>query len=268
MKFSKKSSLKTVYRLIFIAVFVYIVTAIMLFFNKTSYIYFPDEKDFYDCSYFTDDEKIDQDGTRLYHRQNGKSLVVIYHGNAGRACDRTLYASYFDANNISYIIVEYAGYAGDKKRPSRKLILKDVDNAINFVKGLDYDELTILGESIGGGAAVQHMTLQSPDKLILISPFTKLSDIARIHYSFYPAWLLSDEEYNNIEPLSNYKGSLLLIHGQDDQIIPSSMSQRLYEISKETLQKELMIVPNAEHNDLLVHDEVFKKIISFLNINR
>lgn len=260
------------YRLAFIAISVYIVTAAMLFFNKTSYIYFPDKTDFYACSYFTEGEKIEHNGTRMYYKparrqggQNSKELVVLYHGNAGSACDRTLYASYFDRHNISYILVEYAGYAGDKRKPSRELILGDVDNIINLLETLDYDRLTLLGESIGAGAATHHAALKEPDKMILISPFTKLSDVARIHYPFYPAKsFLLQEDYDNVEPLSDYRGALLIISGQDDHIIPYSMSEELYNIAKLASPKELMPVPGAEHNDLFIHDEVFEKIIEFI----
>ena len=236
----------------------------MLFFKKTSYIYFPDKTDFYTCSYFTDMQKIKHNSTRMYYKQNGKELVVLYHGNAGSACDRTLYASYFDGHNISYILVEYAGYAGDDKKPSRELILEDVDNVINLLETLDYDKLIILGESVGAGVATHHAALKEPDKIILISPFTRLSDIARIHYPFYPAKFLLDEDYDNVEPLSHYEGALLIISGQNDRIIPYSMSEELYNIAKLASHKELMPVPGAEHNDLFIHDEVFEKIIEFV----
>jgi uncharacterized protein len=261
---NKKIVLSKLYRLAFIAGSVYIVTATMLFFNKTSYIYFPDKTDFYTCPYFTDMEKIQHNGTHMYYKQNGRELVVLYHGNAGSACDRTLYASYFDAHNISYILVEYSGYAKDNRKPSRELILRDVDNVISLLKTLDYDKLIILGESIGTGVATEHSALKEPDRMILISPFTRLSDIARIHYPFYPAWFLLEEDYNNIEPLSRYKGALLIISGKDDQTIPYSMSEELYNIAETASYKELIPVLNAEHNDLFIYNEFFEKIIEFI----
>jgi|TARA_B100001079_G_C16343443_1_gene484705 hypothetical protein len=261
---NKKTSLNILYRLAFIVGSVYIVTATMLFFNKTSYIYFPENVDFYTCSYFTDTEKIQHNGTRMYYKQNGKEIVVLYHGNAGSACDRTLYASYFDAHNISYILVEYAGYAKDNKKPSRELIFRDVDNVVNLLETLNYDKLIILGESIGAGVAAHHTTLKEPDKMILISPFTRLSDIARIHYPFYPTRFILEEEYDNVEPLSRYKGELLIISGKDDRITPYSMSEELYNIAETASYKELMPVLNAEHNDLFIHNEVFEKIIEFI----
>jgi uncharacterized protein len=264
MRVDKKLVLNILGRVAFIMVAVYVVTGVILFFNKTSYIYFPDHTDFSNCPYFKADEKISYNGTRFYYRENGQSLVILYHGNAGRACDRTLYASYFDSNSISYILAEYAGYAGDKNDPSREIILSDVKNIIDFTQGLNMKEFTILGESIGAGVALEHVRLEEPDKLILISPFSKLSDVARIHYPFYPTRFLGREDYDNLESLAQYKGELLIIHGEDDEIVPSSMTEKLYEISDQASQRDFLIIPKAEHNDLLVHNKVFEKIIEFV----
>ena len=261
---NKRNFLHSIYRLAFIAISVYIATTAVLLFNKTSYIYFPDNVDFYSCRYFSESEKIEHNSTRMYYKENGEELVVLYHGNAGNACDRTLYASYFDAHNISYILAEYTGYAGDNKKPSKKLILEDVNNVIDFTKNVQYNKLTILGESIGSAVAGEHIKKQAPDKLILISPFTKLSDVARIHYPLYPTRLLREEDYDNREPMSHYKGALLVISGEKDTIIPHSMSKKIYTVATSTSFKEFFPIPNAGHSDLFIHDRFFEKIIEFI----
>lgn len=263
-----------VYRLLIIATSVYIITAAVLFFKQTSYIYFPDNRDFYACAYFSDEEKIEHNGTRMYYKQNGEKLVVLYHGNAGSACDRTLYASYFDAHDISYLLVEYAGYAGDTREPSRKLLLEDTEHVVDMLKTLKYETVVVLGESVGTGIATHHMKLQEPDlsrkgkaevdKLILVSPFTRLSDVAKIHYPWYPVKLALREEYDNISSLSDYTGELLIIHGTDDQIIPYEMSERLYDQASQATTKELMPIDGAGHNDLFAYDEMFEKITEFV----
>ena len=249
----------------FIVVFAYILTVTMMFFNKTSYIYFPDKTDFYDCPYFTDAEKIEQNGTRMYYRQNGENLVVVYHGNAGRACDRTHYARLFDTHNISYVLVEYAGYAGDKKKPSRELLLLDVSNVIDTLKTLKYNTLTIVGESVGAGVALEHVALQEPDKLIFIAPFTKLSDVSRFHYPFLPSSLLGSEEYDNTKIIGEYKGEILIIHGINDKIIPFRMGKELYESAISAKEKEFLPIERRGHNDIFSSTKLFEKISEFIS---
>lgn len=260
----RKLFVHAVFRLLIIAIAVYVITALMLFFNQRSYIYFPDNTDFYACAYFTDEKKIEHNGTRMYYGENGERLVVLYHGNAGSACDRALYASYFDTHNISYLLVEYAGYAGDRREPSRELLFKDVENVIDFLSSTQYKILAVLGESVGGGIATHHASLQAPDKLVLISPFTRLSDVAKTHYPWYPVKLALREEYDNLSPIADFSGELLVIHGTADEIVPYTMGKRLYNAAAKTSQKEFMTIENAGHNDLYAHDELFEKIVEFV----
>lgn len=260
MRIYSKHSL---YRLVIIVLSVYLVVGATLFFKQTSYIYFPDNTDFSTCPYFKHTEKIVQNGTRMYYKNNGEKLAVLYHGNAGSACDRGYYASLFQLHNISYLIVEYAGYSGDTKRPSRDLIYKDVENVIEKLKELDYSELIVVGESLGVGALSYHTTLQTPDKLILISSFTRLSDVAKIHYPWYPVKWLLREEYDNITSLSQYEGKFLAIHGEADTIIPISLSRELFD-NVPSQDKHFVTIPNVGHNNLLISNLFSKSILDFI----
>ena len=200
----------------------------------------------------------------MYYRQNGENLVVIYHGNAGRACDRNYYDEIFDRNNVSYIIVEYSGYAGDRSRPNRKRILQDVQNSIDKLATIKYSSITLLGESIGTGIALEHAQLNEPNKLILIAPFTKLSEVSRYHYPFLPSSLLGKEDYDNINNISEFEGELLIIHGEKDNIIPFKMGKRLFEKAVLAKEKEILPIKDRGHNDILSSPNLFQNISGFI----
>ena len=55
--FIRSKILRLTARIVFSIVFVYGLTTAMIFFDRTSYNYFPDKTDFYDCNFFTDSEK-------------------------------------------------------------------------------------------------------------------------------------------------------------------------------------------------------------------
>lgn len=254
---------RMLYRMIVIVLSVYVITGAMLFFRQSSYIYFPDNTDFYGCPYFEHIEKIEHNGTRMYYQNNGERLAVLYHGNAGSACDRSYFSTQFRSQGTSYLIVEYAGYSGDTERPSRERIYKDVSNVVRVVQNIAHNELILVGESIGAGVASYHATLQTPDKLLFISPFTSLSDVAKIHYPWYPVKWLLREEYDNVAALKAYKNKLLIIHGETDSIIPISLSQELLD-KVPTVEKELIAIPNAGHNDLISSGLFFRSITNFI----
>jgi len=52
-------------------------------------------------------------------------------------------------------------------------------------------------------------------------------------------------EYEPKELIKNYKGHLLIIHGENDNFVPTRMGNEIYEAA--TCKKDIMIVPGAEH---------------------
>jgi hypothetical protein len=230
-------------------------------------LYYPDNQDFENCSGFSDYEKLEFKGTRFYFKQGSKDkLIVYYHGNAGSACDRSYFKSSFEESGASLIFVEYAGYSNDDVKPSQKLILKDVEHIYSYIQEKNYKNLTVYGQSIGSGAASYHASLGGVDDLILVTPFSRLTKLAQSKYLIYPAPLILTEKYNNQTWLKNYQGRLLILHGDQDSIIPHQFSKELYD-SIPTNQKEYLLIQNKGHNDIWSSTEFRDKLREYLKKN-
>ena len=232
-----------------------------LYFSQSAHIYFPTPQDFENCPELVHAEKITHNGTRMYYIQNTKAntLVVIYHGNGGSACDRAFLADYLNDQGVATILVEYVGYSNDTRTPSETLIFNDVNNVNSFIKSLNYDRLVILGESLGSGPATYHTTLTGIDSLILITPFTSLADAGAFHYPYLPVKLLIRDKYDNGKHLRAYEGKLTIIHGTNDTVIPFSLGQRLY-AGANTQNKQFITIDGAGHNDIYSQQKTFDAI--------
>lgn len=250
-------------QLIAILATIYVLFGLLLFLRQKSMIYYPDGQDFESCAGFSDYEKITYKGTRFYFKEKGRSAIVYYHGNAGSACDRSAIKSVFEDTDSSLIFVEYAGYSGGEKMPSQKLILEDVENVHDFVEKRGFKNNAVYGQSIGSGAASYHASLGNVDKLILSSSFSNLNEVAQSKYLLYPAKLLLREKYNNLGWLENFKGRILLVHGDSDLIIPHRFSQKLFS-QLSTEKKEYVLIPKKGHNDLWSSPLYADKIAEFL----
>lgn len=249
--------------LIVIGVILYVIGGLVTYFNQHKEIYFPDEQDFDSCIAFSDAEKVKVSGTRLYFKWNSNKLIIYYHANTGSACDEDFLKEIFEEINYSYIFVEYAGYAGDSRRPSKKYILQDVRNTNNFIKTLNYSELIIGGYSLGTGLASYHSTLTKADKIFLVSAYTSIADLAKQRTSIYPLSLLLTENYDNELYLQNYKEGLMVIHGGNDLVIPIELAKRLFN-SVPTENKEFVEVKEAGHGDIFDYDETIDRIKGFI----
>ncbi|RDW18119.1 alpha/beta hydrolase [Oceanobacillus arenosus] len=87
--------------------------------------------------------------------------------------------------------------------------------------------------------------------------FTSLMTKIRAGYTF--------EEASAIEQVKHNKRPLLIIHGEDDELVPTEMAQQLF--AEAGGNKELWIVPNAAHTKgyTLATSEYQERLTKFLN---
>ena len=231
--------------------------------SQESVVYQPWPQDFAACSALEDARRVDHSGTRMYVKDGERGMVVLYHGNAGSACDRAFYAEQFTAAGYGYALVEYAGYSNDLRQTTHELVRQDVRNTIAYLEEQGVAHVLVVGESIGSGAAAYHTSIAQPDKLLLIAPFTTLPDVAQAHFWYYPAGLLVQNAFDNPTLLSGYARSVTIIHGTSDGVIPHKLGQTLYE-SLPTENKAFVSIPNHGHNDLFQAQLTWDTLQDFL----
>lgn len=229
---------------------------------QESIVYHPDGQSFTGCPAFKDSKKVEYKGTRMYIKDISKPTIVLYHGNAGSACDRSFYIDIFTQSGYGYIVVEYAGYSNDTKKPSHDLIKKDVQNVLSYIDENKITNITVLGESIGTGAASYHTSQKPPEKLILISPFTSLADIAANTFWFYPTRFMVDNAFDNIRALNSFSGKILVVHGNKDEVIPYKLGVKLFGTLNP--KNTFVTINDGGHNDLFTYSETYSAITDFL----
>jgi len=241
----------------------YISFGAFLTFNQEQLVYQPGLGNFANCQAFAEAEKVQYAGTRMYVSGTEKPVVILYHGNAGTACNRAFYAALFADTGYDYVVVEYAGYSDDPRTPTHDLIKQDVKNVIAWLASENITDVTLVGESIGAGVASYHTSLAPPAKLLLITPFTDLAAVAKQRFWFYPTSLLVENAYDNVANLATYSGPTYIIHGKKDRLIPYPLGRELYE----TLQgdKTFETIEAAGHNDLFNSPETVGAIQTFLS---
>ena len=135
-------------------------------------------------------------------------------------------------------------------------------------KGLT-NSLFILGRSLGSVCAAE-IGSHNPKGLkgiIFESGFASIYNIMthlfRISSSELNPVLLT--EYSNDTRIKKFKIPVLIIHGTSDWIIPCSEGELIYKSLPESIDKELVLIEGAGHNDILFYkDRYFDSLNEFI----
>jgi fermentation-respiration switch protein FrsA (DUF1100 family) len=197
-----------------------------------------------------------------------RPAVLFFPGNAGNRSYRSPLAAALAASGVSVLLMDYRGYAGNPGSPSEEGLASDARAALGFLRGLpevDPERIVYFGESLGSGPAVTLAVEHPPAALVLRSPFSSLTSVAKRHYWFLPVnWLLKDR-FENLGRIDRITCPLLVLAGDRDHIVPLDESRRLFEAAREP--KHLAIIPGAGHNSmaLLAGPQLLSETLSFLH---
>jgi fermentation-respiration switch protein FrsA (DUF1100 family) len=184
--------------------------------------------------------------------KDGK-VIVLYHGNAGHIGHRAMKMKVFLDAGFGVYLCEYRGYGGNPGSISEDGFYKDARSALKWLDENGYapPQWVIYGESIGSGPAVQMALEFQPKTLILESPFSSATDVGRRAYFWLPVDLLLKDRYDNISKITSVHSSLFIIHGDEDPVIPITLSKKLYDAANHP--KQFITIEGGGPNDLYEH---------------
>jgi uncharacterized protein len=176
--------------------------------------------------------------------------VLVFNGNAGDRSLRAQLAAGLSRLGMSALLFDYRGYGGNPRRPSEDGLAADARAALTWLAAqpeVDPDRIVYFGESLGAAVAIGLAVERPPAALVLRSPFTSLADVGRVHYPWLPVGRVLIDRYPSIDRIGSLSAPLLVIAGDRDDIVPESLSKRLYEAAPDP--KRYLLVPGAGHND-------------------
>lgn len=196
------------------------------------------------------------DGERLHgwwvqRRAAGLGSLLLCHGNAGNVGDRVAHADVLTRVGFDVLLFDYRGYGSSSGRPDEQGTYRDACAALRWLldrPDVDPGRVLYLGESLGGAVALELALEHPPAGLVLLSAFTSVRDMARIHNPLIPAAIVPDA-YPSLRLIADLQAPLLVLHGEDDMIVPAEHAHALHAAAPEP--KRLRIVPGVGHNDVV-----------------
>ena len=184
-----------------------------------------------------------------FQQDNPRGVIFFLHGNAGNLVNWTVGMDYYQRINYDLFIFDYRGYGKSTgKITSQPQLMDDVRTAWNTLAPQYKDKpIVIYGRSLGTALATQLASEVSSDLLILVSPFTDMTSLAKNRYPLAPAKLLR-YPLNTDQIINDVKTDIVFMHGDNDTTIPIDHSQKLQALLNKPSQ--LFEIEGASHNDI------------------
>jgi len=229
---------------------------IYIWFKQETLLFFPKPlaaNTRFDLAY-TSEVYIDVPGARLhalYLRQppeKSKGIVLFLHGNAGNLETWFTKAEFWLTTGYDVLMPDYRGFGKSTgKITSESQLHDDVMRIWQWVApNYQNKKKVFYGRSLGTGLAAELATRVTPDLLVLVSPYTSMTQMAREQYPWVPSGLLRyplpSEQW-----LPQVHSKILLIHGTADALIPLAHSRRLQQLNP---RAQLVEIPEATHGDI------------------
>ena len=186
--------------------------------------------------------------------------ILLFHGNGEIASDYQYISDSFLECNVNLAVVDFRGYGFSSGEPYFTSLISDAmpiyDAFKQLMNEMNYlDSLFVQGRSLGSVCAAE-IGAHNPPKLsgiIFESGFASIFNIMTNLFRVQSPYLTPDslKEYSNDTRVQKFKVPTLIIHGTTDWIIPYSESQLLYQNLPNSVEKKLVLINEAGHNNIL-----------------
>ncbi|XP_063426262.1 lysophosphatidylserine lipase ABHD12-like [Mytilus trossulus] len=214
---------------------------------------------------------------------NGKKVILYLHGTTGTrgGWHRVQLLKLLASLDFHVVAFDYRGYGDSKGHPTEDGVVEDGYFMYKWIKERSKDSSVILwGHSLGTAITTKLARLlciknEDPDGVVLESPFNNIRDAAIRHpftalFRFMPMFkeiFIDTIAENGIyfssdENIAQVTSPLMMIHAEDDEIVPYELGRKLYEAAEKTRKIGSASIEFISFNasEGLGHKHIFKAL--------
>jgi dienelactone hydrolase len=221
-------------------------------------------------------------------KEHNKKGLIYFGGNA----ESVLYTALelkdrFPGYNIYFM--KYRGYSGASGVPGEKEIFSDALALYDYLAD-KYETISVMGRSLGTGVACWTASKRPIDRLVLVTPYDSIMNIAQARFPVYPMNILLKHKFDSNsyirDCVKSVKSGIMAVMVTGDSVVPNSNTQALVaefekELSllenqvlsakkidvkeKKTPEFTLKIISGADHDSLSDRPEYYEWLKEFFN---
>jgi pimeloyl-ACP methyl ester carboxylesterase len=190
----------------------------------------------------------------------GRAALLYFGGNAedvGASIGR--FAERLPGHSLYF--VNYRGYGGSTGEPSEGALVGDAIALYDHLR-TRHPEIDVLGRSLGSGVAAQLAGAREVERLVLVTPFDSLVNVARAHFPWMPVSLLMRDRYDSANRVPAISSQTLVVIAEADEIVPRAASEALVQAFRE--RPRVVVLAGAGHNGIDLDPGYLEEVATFL----
>lgn len=191
---------------------------------------------------------------------DGTDAIIYFGGNAENvAWNIPVFSSVFPERTV--YLVNYRGYGGSTGKPTESGLFADAGEIYDQLK-TRHTSVSVIGRSLGSGVAVYLASVRDVKKMLLITPFDSIENVAKKQFPIFPVSLLLEDKYDSLSRAGKITAATLVLIAEHDEIVPRENSEALVAAFNPSVV-QVKILANTNHNFSSTAQEYLKVLREF-----
>jgi pimeloyl-ACP methyl ester carboxylesterase len=202
----------------------YLAGGCLLYIYQRDVMYFPTPQlnhDFEIEQFSSGDVRVD-----VVVLNRGKMNAIIYFGGNGEQVVHNAHDFEAIFGDYTIYLVNYRGYGGSTGFPTENGIYSDAHKIYDSI-AKQYNSVSVIGRSLGTGVSTYLASTRDISKMVLITPYDSILNVAKNKYPIYPISILLKDKYISVSRVQDIKSSVLILVAGHDAVVPSENSEAL-----------------------------------------
>src|SRR4249919_215990 len=235
---------------ILLAGLMYLSVCGLLYLSQRSYIYYPSGRNSDVPAFILQrgDARIVVSSNGVSSNDIGSHRAILYFGGNAEDVSRAIAPLSQAFPGTAIYAMHYRGYGGSSGTPSERSLVAD-GIALHDLAARTHPRISIIGRSLGSGVAIQIAASRPTDRLVLVTPYDSIAELAADHFKLFPVRLILRDRYESWRYARRMTVPTTLIVATKDQVIPNRSSEKLARAFPPGIAN-LVRIAGADHNNV------------------
>lgn len=233
----------------------------LLFYPETGYMWEP-----------KDAKLIQHEGITAWYWDHfpGQPTVLFCHGNTGNISFYSHINEICKIQSLNLLLFDYTGYGRSKGVATPSSVCDDGEKMYRWLtERVPPEKIIVWGESLGGAVATFIASRHTCKRLVLLSTFSSIGEAmiesGRGWLAYTLGWALYySRPFTPLTWMQSVRCPVLIVHSTEDDLIPYTNAQRLYDAVLHQDKKKLSI--KGGHTSPLADEEQIHELFDFCGV--